>query len=231
MGLKLIVESQFNEEQQLSYLVERNDKTQQKSYFIEGPFVQCNVPNRNGRVYPKDLMIPSVEEYVKDRLDQSRGIRSYGELGHPEGVEINPDRISHYTVNLEWVGNDCKGKAEILDTPNGRIVMTILEKNLKLATSTRGLGSLSENTGKDGAKLVDSYEMIASDIVIDPSAPQGFVNGILENKEYIIKNDNSSGAKRIVECYNGLEKDLEILPTHNRNEHFGTALQKFLNGI
>lgn len=231
MGLKLIVESQYSEEQQLNYLIEKNDKTQMKSYYIEGPFVQCNVPNRNGRVYPKDLMMESVEEYTKDRLDNSRGIRSYGELGHPEGVEINPDRISHYTVNLDWIGNDCMGKAEVLDTPNGRIVMTLLEKKLKLATSTRGLGSLSETHGKDGAKLVDSYEMIASDIVIDPSAPQGFVNGILENKEFIIKNDNDTGVKRIVECYNGLEKDLEILPNHNRKEHFASALQKFLKGF
>lgn len=230
MALKLIVESRFNEDQQLDYLIESQQDGIRK-YLIEGPFVQTNVPNRNGRVYPKDLMISAVDDYIKDRLDPTKGIRSYGELGHPDGVEINPDRISHYTQSLNWVGNDCMGKAEILDTPMGKIVMTILEKKLKLATSTRGLGSLSEAAGRDGAKEVESYEMIASDIVIDPSAPQGFVNGILENKEFIIKNDNETGVRRIVECYNKLEKDVSVLPKHNRDEHFADALTKFLKGI
>jgi len=229
MALKLIVESRFDENLKLDYLIEQAKDTGIRKYMIEGPFVQCNVANRNGRNYPKDLMVKSVEAYITDRLDPKKGIRSYGELGHPDGVEINPDRISHYTTNLEWRGNDCMGKAEILDTPNGRIVMTILEKNLKLATSTRGLGSLSERADQNGSKMVDSYEMIASDIVIDPSAPQGFVNGILENKEYIIKDD--FGTKRIVECFQRLENDLQILPKHDRDEHFATALKKFLKGI
>lgn len=231
MALKLIIESRFNENQILDYLIENDKQSGTKHFFIEGPFVQTNVPNRNGRVYPKQLMIEAVELYIKDRLDKQKGIRSYGELGHPDGVEINPDRISHYTLNLSWIGNDCMGKAEILDTPMGRIVQTILEKKLKLATSTRGLGALNDTPGKDGAKQVQSYEMIASDIVIDPSAPQGFVNGILENKEYIIKNDENSGSRVIVECYNKLEQNLEVLPKHNKNEHFATALKKFLQGI
>lgn len=229
MALKLIVESQYNESQQLDYIIERaKDPTKPSVYMIEGPFVQCNVPNRNGRVYPKELMMEAVDAYKKDRLDNSKGIRSYGELGHPDGVEINPDRICHYTTELDWSGNDCMGKAKILDTPNGRIVMTILDERLKLATSTRGLGSLSESGGD--AKLVDSYEMIASDIVIDPSAPQGFVNGILENKEFIIKNEEN-GTKRIVECYERLENGVASIPKHDRDDYFRKELTKFLNGI
>lgn len=230
MALKLIVESKYNESQQLDYIIERaKDPSQPSVYMIEGPFVQCNVPNRNGRIYPIELMEKAVDEYVKDRLDPTKGIRSYGELGHPDGVEINPDRVSHYTTELKWVGNDCMGKAKILDTPNGKIVQTILNEKLKLATSTRGLGSLSENSGSD-AKMVDSYEMIASDIVIDPSAPQGFVNGILENKEFIIKSDEN-GTKRIVECYDRLESAVSDLPKHDRNDFYLKELTKFLNGI
>lgn len=230
MALKLIVESKYNESQQLDYIIERaKDPSKPSVYMIEGPFVQCNIANRNGRVYPLELMVESVENYIKDRLDQTKGIRSYGELGHPDGVEINPDRVSHYTTELRWTGNDCMGKAKILDTPNGRIVKTILDEKLKLATSTRGLGSLSENNNTD-AKIVDSYEMIASDIVIDPSAPQGFVNGILENKEFIIKNDEN-GCKRIVECYDRLENAVADLPKHDQKDFYLRELTKFLNGI
>jgi len=228
MALKLIVESRFDESQKLDYLIEDDKETKKRNYFIEGPFVQTNVKNRNGRIYPKELMEEAVAEYIKDRLDPQKGIRSYGELGHPDGVEINPDKISHYTTILNWVGNDCMGKAKVMDTPNGRIVKTILEDNLKLATSTRGLGQLANQNQNDNT--VVAYEMIASDIVVDPSAPQGFVNGILENKEYIIQGAEN-GQKRIVECYEGLERDVSYLPNRDRNTHFANALEKFLRNI
>lgn len=230
MALKLMVESNFqNQEVQYDYLIESLDKGG-KSYHIQGPFIQTNVANRNRRVYPRELMESVVADYKKDRLDPTKGIRSYGELGHPDGVEINPDRISHFTKSLDWHGDNCIGNAEILDTPMGRICMTILEKGLRLATSTRGLGALSESPTNDGARMVETYEMIASDIVIDPSAPQGFVEGILENKEFIIKNE---GNNRIVECYDLLEAKMYTLPrkSKDRKEHFGSALEKFLRDL
>lgn len=233
MSLKLIVESNFNNyDVQYDYLIEADEKSGARKYFIEGPFVQTEIANRNRRVYGRQLMEQCVRDYISDRLDPRKGIRSYGELGHPEGVEINPDRISHYTTKLDWVGNDCMGKAEILDTPMGKIVQTILEKGLRLATSTRGLGALNDNPNHDGSRNVDSYEMIASDIVIDPSAPQGYVEGILENKEYIVQG-NDKGQKVFVECFDRMESQLSDLPRHSglRHDTFDVALKNFLSGI
>jgi hypothetical protein len=231
MTLKLIVESNYqNLDVSLDYLIEAQ-QSGQKTYCIQGPFVQCNKKNGNKRIYPLELMQQCIGSYVKERMNPNQGFRSFGELGHPEGVEINPDRISHYTKELQWHGDDCIGKAEILDTPMGRIVMTILDKKLRLATSTRGIGGLDDKENRDGSKNVIKYLMIASDIVIDPSAPQGFVEGILENKKFIIKDENQN--QRIVECIDNMEQSVISLPRKSdfRKETFYQALKKFLNEI
>ncbi len=224
MALKLIIEAKDYDVRPVEILVESAVDTGVKSYFIVGPFIQTNVKNRNGRKYPRQLMEQVVNKYVQDRM--TNGFRSYGELGHPDGVEINLDRVSHYIKELQWKGDDCIGKAEILTkNPSGRIVETFLEKKLILGTSTRGLGSLSETANPDGSKTVTSYEMIASDIVADPSAPQGFVEGILENKEYIVQ-DNGV----IVECYENLERVVSTLPKDSalKEKLFLEAFENFL---
>lgn len=197
-----------------------------KTYYITGPYIQTESKNRNGRRYRLQRMVECVQKYVNDRMNPAFGYRSYGELGHPEGVEINLDRVSHYTTNLEWNGNDCIGKSEIItENPCGRMVETFLKKKLRLGVSTRGLGALADKANPDGSKDVDSYEMIAIDIVADPSAPKGFVDGILENKEYIIKDGGV-----IMECYNNLERTVSNLPVHsdNKNKLFLNAFEKFL---
>lgn len=227
--LKLIVEAKDFDILPIDVVIEsvqQETGSSKKQYYIEGPFIQTETKNRNGRKYPRQLMEECVQKYVNERMNPHSGFRSYGELGHPEGVEINLDRVSHYTTKLEWKSNNCIGKAEILtENPCGKIVQTFLEKKLRLGVSTRGLGSLSDNQNNDGSKNVDSYEMIAIDIVADPSAPQGFVEGILENKEYIIKDGGV-----IVECYNNLEANLKSLPKHSddKNKLFLDAFQKFL---
>lgn len=197
-----------------------------QNYFIEGIFIQTETKNRNGRNYPRPLMEACVAKYIKDRMNPQMGFRSFGELGHPDGVEINLDRVSHYVKELNWNGNDVIGKAEILtENPSGKIVKTFLEKGLLIGVSTRGLGALGKRELPDGSKPVEAYEMIAVDIVADPSAPKGFVDGILENKEYII---NGNGI--IVECYEGLEKTLSALPTKtiDREKVFMEAFTKFM---
>jgi hypothetical protein len=229
MALRLIIEAKEFDVCPIDCLIEqkqREDGSVDKTYFIEGPFVQCNVKNRNGRNYPKELMEQCVAKYMAERMNPKFGFRSYGELGHPDGVEINLDKVSHYIQELKWVGNNCMGKAKVLTShPMGRIVQTLLEEKLRLGTSTRGLGALSEHESPDGSRMVQSYEMIASDIVADPSAPQGFVNGILENKEYIVQENGV-----IVECYAGLEKALSVLPKDSelKNKLFLEAFEKFL---
>lgn len=194
-------------------------------YKIKGPFVQAEIKNRNNRNYKMDIMRPAVDRYIADRMQPGK-MRSYGELGHPDGVEINADRISHYITELAWNGNNCFGVAEVLDTPNGRIVETFLSKGLRLGTSTRGLGTLAPHKNPDGSQDVVEYEYIASDIVIDPSAPDGWVDGIMENKEYIIKDDGV-----IVECYEKLEKHLSKIPNKDREQYFIKVLENFLKEI
>ena len=227
--LKLFTEAKDYDLRPVDSIIEsikQDDGTTSKLYHIEGPFIQTESKNRNGRRYRLQKMVECVQNYVNERMDPKFGFRSFGELGHPEGVEINLDRVSHYTEKLDWHGNDCIGKAEIItDNPCGKIVETFLKKKLRLGVSTRGLGALSDIENKDGSKDVDTYQMIAIDIVADPSAPKGFVDGILENKEYIVKDGGI-----IVECYNNLERVVSDLPRHSddKNKLFLSALQNFL---
>ncbi len=228
--LKLIVEAKdLNPFETMTETIKLDDGTTDKQYFITGPFVQTEIKNRNGRNYRKHIMTEVIAKYIAERMNPKVGFRSFGELGHPDGVEINLDRVSHYTTNLDWQGNNCIGKAEIIvDNPSGKLVKTFLQKKLKLGTSTRGLGALADDQNPDGSKDVESFEMIASDIVADPSAPQGFVDGIMENKEYIIKDGGI-----IVECYNNIQRTLSALPmkSEQRNKLFLSAFEKFLKDL
>lgn len=228
--LKLIIESKDFGSNVLKPVVTTSAiKDGPKDYFLEGIFIQANVKNRNGRNYPKPLMERCVQKYVAERMNPQVGLRSFGELGHPDGVEINLDKVSHYVVSLDWDKDDVVGKAKVLvKNPCGRIIQTFIDDDLTIGVSTRGLGSLSKNISKDGSKQVESYEMIAIDAVADPSAPKGFVDGIMENKEYII-GDNGL----ITECYNGLERNLSSLPIKSdaKQKVMLDALEKFLKEI
>ena len=160
-------------------IVEQNEKGQ-KEYFIEGPFMQAEIKNRNGRVYPKDIMKKEVNRYVKEFVEKDR---AFGELGHPEGPTINLDKVSHMITKLEEDGNNFMGRAKILSTPNGEIVKNLINDGAKLGVSSRGLGSLEQ---KNGAQYVkgDFQLATAADIVADPSAPEAFVEGIMEGVEW-----------------------------------------------
>lgn len=207
--------------------IKTEDGITKKCYYIEGPYVQCNIKNRNGRIYSKELMEQVVDQYKNERMNPQTGFRSFGELGHPEGVDINLDKVCHYTTQLEWNGNDCIGKSKVLSShPMGRILETFLEEKLVVGVSTRGLGALAEEQNPDGSKNVEAYQMIAIDSVADPSAPKGFVDGIYENKQYIVK-DNGV----ILECYENFEKQLQILPnkTEERAQKFLEIFNNFIN--
>ena len=154
-----------------------------KSFAIEGVFAQAEQKNRNGRVYPKQIMESAVDKYVTEQVAQKRSV---GELNHPEGPTVNLDKVSHLITKLEWNGNDVIGKAQILDTPMGQIVKGLLEGGVQLGVSTRGMGSLES---KGGANYVrDDFILNTVDIVQDPSAPAAFVNGIMEGVEWIWNN-------------------------------------------
>ena len=179
--MKLI--SEFNDYEVQPVIVEENEKGE-KEYFIEGIFMQSEIKNRNGRVYPKEVMQKEVNRYKKEFVEKKR---AFGELGHPEGPTINLDKVSHLITKLEEDGNNYVGRAKILSTPNGQIVRNLIDDGAKLGVSSRGLGSLEE---KGGAQYVkgDFQLATAGDIVADPSAPEAFVEGIMEGVEWVMEN-------------------------------------------
>ena len=155
-----------------------------KDMKIKGVFMQAETKNRNGRVYPLDVLQKEVARYNKELVESKR---AFGELGHPEGPTVNLDRVSHLIEELVPEGNNIIGKAKILDTPNGKIVKELLNAGAKLGVSSRGMGTL-EKRGQTNYVKDDFYLATAGDIVADPSAPKAFVEGIMEGKEWIWDN-------------------------------------------
>jgi hypothetical protein len=178
--MKLIKE----EIQDVKVLITEDKGTKKKSYVIEGVFMQAEKQNRNGRVYPFDTLRKEVERYNKEYVTKNRAL---GELGHPDTPSINLDRVSHMITSLKPDGTNFIGKAKILDTNMGNIVKGLLDGGVQLGVSTRGVGSLKPH---NGYQLVqDDFKLAtAADIVADPSAPDAFVQGICENKEWIFEN-------------------------------------------
>ena len=175
--------SEFNDYAVEPVIVESNEHGK-KDYFIEGIFMQSEIKNRNGRIYPKEVIQKEVKRYNKEFVEQDR---AFGELGHPEGPTINLDKVSHMITKLEEDGNNFVGRAKILSTPNGQIVKNLIDDGAKLGVSSRGLGSLES---KGNAQYVkDDFQLAtAGDIVADPSAPEAFVEGIMEGVEWIYEN-------------------------------------------
>ena len=155
-----------------------------KKYSIRGPFMQAEVKNRNGRIYPMPVLEKEVAKYNKNFVEQNR---AFGELGHPDGPTVNLERVSHRITSLRPDGQNFIGEAKIMDTPMGKIVKNLMDEDCKLGVSSRGMGSLDE---RGGAKYVrdDFYLATAADIVADPSAPNAFVEGIMEGKEWVWNN-------------------------------------------
>ena len=175
--MKLITE----EINKVEFIVEENEG--KKSLFIEGIFLQGNQKNRNGRVYRTETLAREVGRYNEQYVDSGRAL---GELGHPDGPTVNLDRVSHKIVSLRQEGNNFIGKAKLLETPMGKIAKNLLDEGVKLGVSSRGVGSLKET--REGYKLVGEDFMLATaaDIVADPSAPDAFVQGIMEGKEWVM---------------------------------------------
>ena len=174
--MKLIREEIENVE----FIVEnRNGK---KSLYIEGVFLQGNIKNRNGRMYPKETLRKEVSRYTENHVQNGRAL---GELGHPDGPTVNLDRVSHKIVSLKESGSNFVGKAKILGTPMGKIASSLLDEGVKLGVSSRGVGSLKQT--REGYSVVgeDFTLATAADIVADPSAPDAFVSGIMEGKEWV----------------------------------------------
>ena len=194
-----------------------------KQYFIEGIFLQSEMKNKNGRVYPEKVMDNEVNRYIKEYVEKNR---AYGELGHPDTPSINLDRVSHLITSLRKEGTNYVGKAKILDTPMGKIAKGLLDGGANLGVSSRALGSLKTNN--EGVQVVQNDFMLstAADIVADPSAPDAFVRGIMESKEWVFV-DGKFEEKQIDEVNSFIKRT----SSKNLDEAKIRAFQHFLGKI
>jgi hypothetical protein len=217
--MKLI--SEFNDYSVTPVIIEQNEKGE-KEYFIEGIFMQSEIKNRNGRVYPKEVMEKEVNRYVKEFVEKDR---AFGELGHPEGPTINLDKVSHMITSLEEDGNNYVGRAKILSTPNGQIVRSLISDGAKLGVSSRGLGSLEQRGGAQYVK--DDFQLAtAGDIVADPSAPEAFVEGIYEGREWVMEN----GILKAVDMER-MQNELKTASLNNLEETKLNLWKKFVKNL
>ena len=200
------------------------EKNGKKHLYIEGTFLQGNIKNRNGRMYPMETLAREVDKYSNTYIKSGRAM---GELGHPDGPIVNLDRVSHLITSLVQEGSNFKGKAKILDTPMGQIAKSLLDEGVRLGVSSRGVGSLKLN--REGVNVVADDFMLATaaDIVADPSAPESFVNGIMEGKEWVWTNSalKESDLRKV-------ERDLDNASSKRElAERQITAFETFLKGL
>tara|TARA_X000001036_G_C20405170_1_gene694547 strand:+ start:43 stop:702 length:660 start_codon:yes stop_codon:yes gene_type:complete len=215
--LKLISE---HIEQDAEYLIEDKEDGK-KDYKIKGIFMQADIKNRNGRIYPMEVLNKEVKRYNKEYINEKR---AFGELGHPDGPTVNLERASHMITALYPDGKNYIGEAKILETPMGKIVKNLMDEGAKLGVSSRGMGSLDQ---KNGANYVrnDFYLATAADIVADPSAPNAFVEGIMEGKEWIWNNGLIKEAD-ISEMKENIENNSRKNNTNANSLEFAKFLQK-----
>ena len=215
--MKLIAE----QIQDVQYLKEEDEKGK-SNYKIKGIFLQGNIKNRNGRVYPVEVLEKEVNRYNKEFVDENR---AYGELGHPDGPTVNLERVSHMVTSLKRDGDNFIGEAKIMSTPMGKIVENIMDDGGKLAVSSRGMGSLEQKKGANYVKD-DFYLATAADIVADPSAPQAFVEGIMEGREWVWDN----GILKEVEIAE-IQEDIERNIRSRNAKYQALAFAKFLKKL
>ncbi len=217
--MKLICEQVDN----VRYVVEAKESGQ-KNYFIEGIFMQADIQNRNGRMYPGDILEKECQRYMKEAVEQGR---AYGELGHPKGPSINLDRVSHLITNLRQEGSNYIGKAKIMETPMGNIVKGLMDGGGSLGVSTRGLGSLAEDKARGCMVVQDDFKLAtAADIVADPSAPDAFVRGIMEGVDWVWDNGLLK-AQKLEE----IQKTIKKAPSKNLSEAKVNAFKTFINEL
>jgi hypothetical protein len=206
----------------LEYVTEESDG--KKSLFIEGVFMQSELKNRNGRLYPAAILEREVNRYVAESVNDNR---AYGELGHPQGPTINLDRVSHMIKSLRREGNDFIGKAKIMDTPMGNIVRNLIGEGARMGVSSRALGSLKE---VNGVKIVqeDLHLATPADIVADPSAPAAFVRGIMENANWVY---DASKEVWIQEALEDTKKSLKNMTMNDIEKNQIRIMESFLKSL
>ena len=216
--MKLITETI----EDINLICEDLEESGKKSYYIEGVFLQGDIKNRNGRLYPSAVLSKEVDKYTESFIDKGRAL---GELGHPEGPTINLDRVSHKIVSLKKEGTNFIGKAKLLETPMGKIASNLLNEGVKLGVSSRGMGSLELKNGVNYVK--DDFMLAtAADSVADPSAPDAFVEGIMEGKEWVWE----SGVLREVQVEQ-IKRSIDTASRVELEERKIKAFENFLRGL
>lgn len=208
--------------EEVKLIVEAKDSKGTKDYFIEGVFLQSNLKNRNGRMYPKEILEKEVARYTDQYITKNR---AYGELGHPDSPTINLDRVSHMIKSLKLEGDNFIGRAKILDTPYGKIVKSLIDEGAQVGVSSRGLGSMVQ---KNGVNLVqDDFTLAtAADIVADPSAPDAFVEGVMEGAEWVYNASTNSWIMA-----EQIRSDIRKMTTKQLVESQARMFQTFLDSL
>ena len=207
--------------EEVEYLFEEEDGGS-KNYKIRGPFLQAEIKNRNGRIYPMHILEKEVGRYNKEYIQKNR---AFGELGHPDGPTVNLERVSHMITGLHPDGTNFIGEAKVMDTPYGKIVKNLIDEGAKLGVSSRGMGSLVPMRGAQVVKD-DFYLATAADIVADPSAPNAFVEGIMEGKEWVW--DNGAVKEMDIENYKK-ELDRKYKFAQAREEKAAEMFEDFMS--
>ena len=220
MSLKLLVEVPAPREE-YEYILEEQSKDGVKNLYIKGPYMMAEDVNRNKRYYPSDELKREVDRYIKDMIKENR---SMGELNHPTTAEVDLERACHIVTDMWQEGKTFYGKSKVLSTPCGQIVKSLINDGVKVGMSSRALGQLTEE--KNGINRVSDMKLVAIDCVSDPSCPKAFVNGILENKNFIITSDGT-----YEETYDKFEKSLDTLPRRELDVYLRQQVLDFLNKI
>jgi hypothetical protein len=204
-------------------LIAEADENGKKSHKIKGIFMQANIKNRNGRVYPQEVLENEVNRYRKEFINKKR---AFGELGHPDGPTVNLERVSHIITSLEGDGKgNYVGEAKVTDTPYGKIVKSLIDEGAQLGVSSRGMGSL-ENKGGTNYVKSDFYLATAADIVADPSAPSAFVQGVMEGKEWVW--DHGIVKEKDI---SEIQQEIEAARRHELVEKQTAAFEKFMRKV
>ena len=216
--MKLITETI----EDIEILTEGNAKGGQ-DYKIKGVFMQADIKNRNGRVYPVDTLAKEVKRYTTEFINKKR---AFGELGHPDGPTVNLERVSHMITSLTPEGKNFIGEAKIMDTPYGKIVKNLIDEGAQLGVSSRGMGSIQQSNGK-GVVGKDFYLATAADIVADPSAPDAFVEGIMEGKDWVW----DGGILREAQAAKTYKQINTLVDQKQLNENKVSLFNEFLNSL
>lgn len=220
MALRLLVEQPAPEEE-FNYIVEEQNNNKPSNLYITGPYMQCEQVNKNKRVYSEREMDREVNRYISEMVKTKRAM---GELNHPTKAEVDLERACHMVVDLRKEGNTYFGKSKVLSTPTGMIVRSLINDGVKIGMSSRALGKLTEES--NGINRVTEFRLVAVDCVADPSCPSAFVNGILESKQFVLREDG-----RLEEHFDRFTNSISSLPRKDVDSYLKEQIIEFLSKI